>query len=149
MGAAFSASTWTVVIVTTAALLMSLTPIGNLEQAGDSRVGTLLLYVLLSSIGARAELRAIVHTPVFLALGATWILIHGLCLLIAGRLLRAPLGLIATASQANIGGTVSAPIVGATFSPQLASAGLLMAIFGNLTGTYIGLATAAAAMRLR
>ena len=142
MGSAFSASTWTILLVTTAALLMSLTPLRKLEQAGASRAGTLLLYGLLASIGARADLRSILHTPAFLALGATWILIHGACLLLAGRLARAPLGLIAAASQANIGGTVSAPIVGATFSPQMASLGLLMAIFGNLIGTYIGLATA-------
>jgi len=142
MGSAFSASTWTVVIVTTAALLLSLTPARKLEESGASRIGTMALYVLLASIGARADLRSILHTPVFLALGATWILIHGVVLLLGGYLLKAPLGLIATASQANIGGTVSAPIVGATFSPQLASVGLLMAIFGNLTGTYIGLATA-------
>lgn len=142
MGSTFSASTWTVLLVTTAALLMSLTPLRELEQAGASRLGTLLLYGLLASIGAQADLRSILHTPVFLAMGATWILLHGLCLLAVGRLARAPLGLIATASQANIGGTVSAPIVGATFSPRLASLGLLMAIFGNLIGTYIGLASA-------
>ncbi len=142
MGSAFSASTWAVVIVTTAALLLSLTPARKLEESGASKIGTVALYVLLASIGARADLRSILHTPVFLALGATWILIHGVVLLLGGYLLKAPLGLIATASQANIGGTVSAPIVGATFSPQLASVGLLMAIFGNLTGTYIGLATA-------
>ncbi len=141
-GAAFNASTWTVLLVTTAALLLSLTPARKLEDAGASRAGTLLLYLLLASIGARADLRSILQTPVFLALGATWILIHGAVLLVAGRLARAPLGLMAAASQANIGGTVSAPIVGATFSPQLAGVGLLMAIFGNLTGTYIGLATA-------
>lgn len=142
IGAVFSASTWTVLIVTATALLLSLTPLRKLEQAGASRAGTLLLYGLLASIGARADLRSILHTPAFLALGATWIGIHGACLLLAGRLARAPLGLIAAASQANIGGTVSAPIVGATFSPQMASLGLLMAIFGNLIGTYIGLATA-------
>ena len=141
-GPAFSTSTWTVILVTTAALILSLTPLRKLEEAGVSRLGTWALYLLLASIGARADLRAILHTPVFLALGVTWVLIHGLCLLAAGRLLRAPLGLIAVASQANIGGTVSTPIVGATFSPELAGIGLLMAILGNLLGTYIGLATA-------
>ena len=148
IGAAFGPSSWTVLTVTTAALLLSLTPLRRLEQAGASKLGTLLLYALLVSIGAQADLRSIFQTPVFLALGATWILVHGLVLLAAGRLARAPLGLIAAASQANIGGTVSAPIVGATFSPQLASVGLLMAIFGNLTGTYIGLAAAFIARKL-
>jgi len=145
MGPAFTVSTWPVLIVTTTALLLSLTRLRKLEEAGVSRLGTWLLYLLLVSIGARADLRMILHTPVFLALGATWILIHGLVLLLAGWALRAPLGLIATASQANIGGVVSAPIVGATFSAQLASIGLLMAVLGNVVGTYLGLGTALAA----
>ncbi len=132
-------------IVTTAALLLSLTPLRKLEQAGASRLGTLALYLLLASIGARADLRAILQTPVFLALGVTWIGIHGLLLLAVGRLLRAPLGLIAAASQANIGGVISAPMVGAAFSAPLAGAGLLMAILGNVVGTSLGLGTALAA----
>ena len=147
-GAVFSPSVWTVVIVTTVSLLLSLTPARRLEQAGASKIGTLLLYVLLVSIGARADLKAILQTPVFLAVGITWILIHGACLLLAGRIARAPLGLIAAASQANIGGVVSAPIVGATFSAELAGLGLLMAVLGNVLGTYLGLAAAFAARRL-
>jgi len=141
VGSILSGSTWTILIVTTAALLLSLTPLARLEQAGLSKVGTVALYLLLVSIGARANLKGILETPVFLGLGLTWITIHGLILLLAGFLLKAPLGLIATASQANIGGPISAPIVGATFSPQLASVGLLMAILGNILGTYLGLLT--------
>jgi len=148
MGPAFSASTWTILIVTSVSLLLSLTPVRKLEEAGASRIGSLALYVLLASIGARANLTAVTQAPVFLALGATWILIHGVVLLAGGYLLKAPLGLIATASQANIGGTISAPLVGATFSTELAGLGLLMAIFGNLIGTYAGLATALAARNL-
>ena len=148
LGAAFSASTWTVLIVTTAALLLSLTPLRRLEEAGASRAGTLALYLLLASIGARADLKAILQAPAYLALGLTWILIHGAILLLAGWFARAPLGLIAAASQANIGGPVSAPIVGGTFSPRMAGLGLLMAVFGNVIGTYLGLATALAARNL-
>ncbi len=142
LGSTINPSTWTILIVTSVTLLLSLTPLRKLDQAGLSKLGTFALYVLLASIGARANLTAILQTPAFLALGLTWIAIHGLCLLIAGYFARAPLGLIATASQANIGGPISAPIVGATFSPQLASAGLLMAILGNILGTYLGLAAA-------
>ena len=148
-GGAINASTWTVLLVTLAALLLSLTPMRRLEQAGASRIGTLALYLLLATIGARADFRSILQTPAFLALGVTWILIHGACLLLAGWALRAPLGLVAAASQANIGGPISTPIVGATFSSELAGLGLLMAIFGNVVGTYLGLATAAVAFRLR
>ena len=63
----------------------------------------------------------------------------------AGYFLKAPLKLIATASQANIGGPVSAPIVGATYQREMAGLGLLMAILGNVLGTYLGLLTAALA----
>ncbi len=118
LGAVISASTWTVLIVTTAALALSLTPLNKLGQLGISKVGTFLLFVLLASIGARANLQAIFKTPVFLLLGATWILIHGACLILGGYLLKAPLGLMAAASQANIGGPISAPIVGATYHPS-------------------------------
>ena len=142
IGQVINPQTWTVLLVTTAALGLSLTPLSKLEEAGVSKVGTFALCVLLVSIGARADFKAIAGAPVFLALGLTWILIHGACLAVAGYLLKAPLGLIATASQANIGGPISAPIVGATFSSQLATVGLLMAILGNILGTYLGLLTA-------
>jgi len=145
MGHVMNPATWTILIVTTSALALSLTPLARVEQAGASRLGTFLLYLLLSSIGARANLNAVTHAPTFFALGLTWIVIHGACLILVGRLLKAPLSLMATASQANIGGPISAPIVGATYHPAAASVGLLMAILGNILGTYLGLATAALA----
>ncbi len=141
-GQIISGSTWTILLVTGIALGLSLTPLRRLEPAGLPKTGTFALYVLLASIGARANFKTVADAPVFLALGLTWILLHGICLLLAGLLLRAPLGLIATASQANIGGPISAPIVGATYHPRLASIGLLMAVLGNLLGTPLGLATA-------
>lgn len=142
VGQVVNASTWTILLVTTASLLLSLTPLSKAGQAGASKVGTFLLYLLLTSIGARANFQAITQAPIFLALGLTWITIHGLCLLAAGYFLKAPLGLMAAASQANIGGPISAPIVAATYHPNLASVGLLMAILGNILGTYLGVFTA-------
>ncbi len=148
LGGMLSPATWTILLVTTTALGLSLTPLRQLGDTGGSTLGTFALYLLLTSIGARANFQAILQTPVFLALGMTWIAIHGIFLLVAGYFLKAPLGLIATASQANIGGPISAPIVGATFSPQLASVGLLMAILGNILGTYLGFLTGLAACAL-
>lgn len=142
MGRVVSWETWTILLVTTAAVGLSLTPARRLEKAGISRVGTFFLYILLATIGARAQFTALIETPIFLALGLTWIAIHGAVLLLAGFLLKAPLGLIATASQAAIGGPISAPIVGATYDAKLAGVGLLMAVLGNLLGTYLGLAAA-------
>ncbi len=148
LGAAMSASTWAILLVTTAALFLSMTPLRKLAEAGGSSAGTFFLYVLLCSIGARGDLAAVGRAPVFLLMGVTWILIHGAVLLAAGWLCRAPLGLIAVSSQANVGGPISAPIVGATFSKTLAGVGLALAVLGNVLGTYVGLATALIARSL-
>ena len=50
--------------------------------------------------------------------------------------------LIATSSQANIGGVVSAPIVATVYKKSLAPVGLLMGVMGNIIGIYAGLFTA-------
>ena len=50
--------------------------------------------------------------------------------------------LIATSSQANIGGVVSAPIIASVYQKSLAPVGLLMGVLGNIMGIYFGLLTA-------
>jgi uncharacterized membrane protein len=77
--------------------------------------------------------------PILIVAGFVWIAIHGAVLVGAGRLLRAPMSLIATASQANIGGPASAPVVAEAYHRGLAAVGLLMAVLGNIVGTYAGL----------
>jgi uncharacterized membrane protein len=52
---------------------------------------------------------------------------------------KAPLFLVAAASQANVGGVASAPVVAEVYQPGLASVGLLLAILGNIFGTYFGI----------
>ena len=61
-----------------------------------------------------------------------------------GRLLKVPMFLIATSSQANIGGVVTAPIVASVYQKSLAPVGLLMGVLGNIIGIYFGLLTALA-----
>jgi uncharacterized membrane protein len=58
------------------------------------------------------------------------------------RLLRAPLSYYAAASQACTGGVASAPVVAAIYHPAMAPVGLLLAVLGNVLGTYFGLAVA-------
>jgi uncharacterized membrane protein len=55
-------------------------------------------------------------------------------------LLRAPSFFLGAASQAAIGGYSSAPVVAEIFQPGLAPVGLLLAVVGNILGTYLGLA---------
>jgi uncharacterized membrane protein len=46
---------------------------------------------------------------------------------------------MAAASQANVGGVASTPVLADIYQPGLAPVGLLLAVFGNIIGTYLGL----------
>ncbi len=139
LGGAFNAATWTITLSMFLALFLSLTPARKLESLGASSTGNFLLYLLLTTIGARASFSALGSAPAFIVLGAVWLLIHWTILLIGGRLFRLPLGLLAISSQANVGGTVSAPIVAGIYREGLAPVGLILAILGNIFGVYLGL----------
>jgi uncharacterized membrane protein len=137
-----SSTTWAVLIVVTAGLALSFTPARQLEQAGASKIGFLALYLLLTAIGARANLAAVLDAPVYLLAGLVWILIHVGLLLLVARIIRAPLFFVATGSMANIGGAASAPVVAGVYYPAMAPVGLLMAIAGYVLGIYAALGCA-------
>ena len=133
---------WTIIIVSILGIILSLTPLSDLENAGASHIGNFFLYLLLATIGAKANLTSIIYAPVFLLVGICWITVHAAILFMGGRLLKAPMFLIATSSQANIGGVVSAPIIATVYQKSLAPVGLLMGVLGNIIGIYFGLLTA-------
>ncbi len=137
-----SKTTWSVLIVVTVGLLLSFTPVRKLEEVGASRFGYAALYILLASIGAKADLAAVLAAPLFLAAGVLWITVHVAVLLIVARLIRAPLFFVATGSMANIGGAASAPVVAGVYNPALASVGLLMAVGGYVLGIYAAIGCA-------
>ena len=142
LGRVITSFGWTIIIVSALGIILSLTPLSDLEKAGASHIGNIFLYLLLATIGAKANLNAILEAPLFLLVGVIWIIIHALILFIGGRLIKAPMFLIATSSQANIGGVVSAPIVATVYQKSLAPVGLLMGVMGNVIGIYFGLFTA-------
>lgn len=135
---AISKFAWTVLMASTLGIALSLTPLRKLESHGVSRVGNFLLYLVLTAIGAQANLTKIQDAFIFIVLGCFIVAVHGLILASIGRLIKAPVFLLAAASQANIGGLVSAPIVAAVYQPGLAAVGLLLAVLGNIAGTYLG-----------
>lgn len=137
-----SATTWAVLMVVTVGLLLSFTPVRRLEEVGASRLGYAALYLLLTGIGAQADLKAVLAAPAFLAAGVIWLLVHMIVLFTASRLLRAPLFFVATGSMANVGGAASAPIVAGVYHPAMAPVGLLMAVAGYILGIYAGLGCA-------
>ncbi len=135
-------STWAILIIVTFGLALSFTPLRKLEEVGASRLGFVALYLLLTSIGARANLTAIMDAPVFLLAGIVWIAIHVGLLLLMARIIKAPLFFVATGSMANIGGAASAPVVASVFRSSMTSVGLLMAIAGYILGIYAALVAA-------
>ena len=132
--------TWTIILVSLGGLALSYTPARRLEQCGSNKIGYFCLYFVLTTIGAKANLSQLGQAFVLMGAGVLVILIHAIFLFLACRIWKAPLCLAAAASQANLGGVASAPVVAEVYRKGLAPLGLLLAIFGNIIGTYIGIA---------
>lgn len=137
-----SNTTWAVLIVVTGGLALSFTRVRELEKVGASHLGYVGLYFLLAGIGAQADLNAVIQAPIYLLAGVLWIAIHVGILLLAARVVRAPLFFVATGSMANIGGAASAPVVAGVYHPAMAPVGLLMAVAGYVLGIYGALGAA-------
>jgi uncharacterized membrane protein len=142
VGRVLNAFSWAIVLLTTAGLALSLTPLARLEEVGASTVGYTGFYLLLAGVGAQADLRRVADHPQFVLLGVVVIAVHAAVLLLGVRLLRAPLFFFAATSQACVGGYSSAPLVAALYQPSMAPVGLLLAVLGNVLGTYLGLLVA-------
>jgi uncharacterized membrane protein len=131
-----NATTWAVLVVVTGGLLLSFTRARQLEEWGASKVGYAALYLLITAMGAGADLKAVLAAPLYLAAGVLWIAIHIALMFLMARMIRAPLFFVATGSMANIGGAASAPVVAGVYHPAMAPVGLLMAVGGYILGIY-------------
>ena len=127
---------WVIVMATTGGLILSFTRLRKLEGAGSTNIGSIFMYILVAVLGLKMNILSIFDNPGLLLVATTWILIHIFILLLVGKLIKAPFFFIAVASQANIGGAASAPLVAAAFHPSLAPVGVLLAVFGYAIGTY-------------
>lgn len=127
---------WVVVLATTLGVAFSFTRARRLEGAGASKVGSVMLYVLIATIGMQMDLKSLVDRPLLLLLGLIWIATHAVLILIVAKLIKAPLFFMAVGSQANIGGAASAPVVASAFHPALAPVGVLLSVLGYALGTY-------------
>ncbi|KRG83481.1 membrane protein [Stenotrophomonas daejeonensis] len=136
-----TAFVWVVMLSTVTGLLLSFTPVRNLEAAGASKIGTLFLYFLIACIGMQMDLLSLADRPWLFLLGVIWMGVHIGLLYLVGRLLRTPLFFFAIGSQGNIGAAASAPVVAAAFHPTLAPVGVLLGTVGYATGTVIAYMT--------
>lgn len=142
IGGIFDSFAWMIVLVTGFGVILSFTPFRKYEGAGASKLGTLMLYMLIGVIGVKADFTLIAQYPMLIAAGATWMVIHIIIIYLIMRFTKAPLFFMAVGSQANVGGVASAPIVASSFHPALATVGVLLGVAGYVVGTYAGLLTA-------
>jgi uncharacterized membrane protein len=130
---------WIVVLATTGGLLLSLSArVRALEGVGASTLGSVLLYVLIATIGMKMNIFAVFDQPGLFLVGGIWMAFHGVTMLLLAWLIKAPLFFLAVGSQANVGGAASAPVVASAFHPALAPVGVLLAVLGYALGTYGG-----------
>ncbi|MBD1421894.1 DUF819 family protein [Sphingobacterium chuzhouense] len=133
---------WIVLVATLIGIALSFTPARKLENAGASKLGTTLLYMLIVTIGMQMDIAAILENPGLFIVGIIWLGIHALLLFLVGKWVKAPFFYFAVGSMSNIGGVASATVTSAAFHPSLISVGVILSVFSYAIGTYAGWLTA-------
>lgn len=131
----FSEATLRILIITTMALSLSVTPVSRLPNA--TALGTALIYIFVAGMGARASLAGFSQAPAFLLGALIWIFVHGAFCVLGAKLFKVDIHSTAIASAANIGAAASAPIVAAFHRPSLVPVSVLMALIGYAIGNYL------------
>jgi uncharacterized membrane protein len=126
---------WMVITATIIGFMLSFTKAKKLEGVGASRIGSVMIFFLVATIGMKMNVLAILDNPGFFVVGAIWMLVHVGVLILVAKLIKAPFFFVAVGSQANVGGAASAPVVAAAFHPSLAPVGVLLAVLGYTLGT--------------
>jgi uncharacterized membrane protein len=136
-----STATWKILLITTLAILLSMTPAKKVR--GSHELAVALVYLFVAQMGAKADISGLAGRAPWFLLGAyVWILVHGACCVLGARVLRVDIHSTAMASAANIGGIATTPIVAGYHNRKLVPAGILMALIGYAVGNYGALAAA-------
>jgi uncharacterized membrane protein len=135
-----------IIVVTTLALVLAQVPFVQ-RLRGSRLLGYLLIMMFLAVIGAFCDFRALAGAGSVAATLLIWVAVivflHGAIIFFVGGVLKQDWDIIAVASNANIGGSTSAPVCAASLGrPDLQLPGLLAGSVGNAIGTYLGLAVA-------
>ncbi len=97
------------------------------------------LLLLIAASGARCAVADLARAPMMVVVATLILIIHAVLLIGLAKLFRIPLAILATASQANIGGVASAPIVANAYRPGSETVGLVMGIVASQLGFPVGL----------
>ena len=144
----FSGSGWVVILATIFGILGSMTPLKKIK--GTDHVGSVLLYVVVGLIATATDFSTIDmgQAAIYIVAGVLVLLFHLVVLLVLAKVFKLDLYICGIASQANVGGSVSAPILAGTYDEALIPAGLMMGIFGSAIGTVTALMLAKLLMTL-
>ena len=134
-----SATTWTMLLVVFAGVALSYSRLRQLNAVGSTEIGYAALYLLMTSVGAKADVSGLLDAPLLMLAAATVIVFHLVFLALVCKALKAPMALAAIGSVANIGGAISAPIAAVAYRASLAPVGVLLGIFGYVLGIYVPL----------
>jgi uncharacterized membrane protein len=136
-----TAGTWLILLVTTLALIASVTPARRLPAAQP--IAMAIIYVYVARVGATMDLSdaSFATMGAFIMMAYVWIFIHGIFILVGAWLFKVDVHTVAIASAANIGGAASAPIVAAHHRQTLVPASILMALIGYALGNYLAILT--------
>ncbi len=126
---------WLVLIATVIGVVLSFTGARKLQGPGAAKVGSVLVYVLVATVGLNMNIGAILESPVYFLIGGVWMLVHVALMFGMAFLIRSPSFFLGVGSMANIGGAASAPVAAAAFHPSLAPVGVLLAVVGYIIGT--------------
>ena len=136
-----TSGTWLILLVTTFALIASVTPARRLPAAQP--IAMAIIYVYVARVGATMDLSdaSFATMGAFIMMAYVWIFIHGIFILAGAWLFRVDVHTVAIASAANVGGAASAPIVAAHHRETLVPASILMALIGYALGNYLAILT--------
>lgn len=144
IGDAIKAQGWTswntkIIWVTTLALLVAQTPLKKHFKV-SYLLGTIIFSYFFFSMGAISSLQEVInYGPKVFVYVTTVVAVHGVIVLGVGKLIRADLPRLLTASQATIGGpATAAALAEANGWPHLVIPGVLMGILGYATANYMG-----------
>lgn len=130
-----SAFFWLVLIATTIGVILSFTPARKLQGPGAAKIGSVLVYMLIATVGLNMNIAAVLDSPAYFVIGLVWMSVHVILMIGMAFLIKAPAFFLGIGSMGNIGGAASAPVAAAAFHPSLASVGVLLAVVGYIIGT--------------
>src|SRR5699024_8675787 len=140
IGEVVNATTWTILIVSVLGLIIATTPMS--KAAGSREIAMVTLHVIIGIIASGSDFSALTQAPVYLAVGILVLIVHLVVMLGYAKLTRTELFDVAVASAGNMGGPASAPVVAGAFNSQLVPVGVLYALLGAFSGTFVGLGVA-------